>query len=131
MSDELTFLTYTVLLTALLWVPYILNQISVQGLVNAVGYQDNPAPLAGWAQRLKAAHYNGVENLAVFAPLVIIVEILQISSSANAVSCMVYFYARLVHALSYTFAIPWVRTISFAISFLATIGIVYQILTAF
>ena len=131
MSDELTFLTYTVLLTALLWVPYILNQISVQGLVNAVGYQDNPAPLASWAQRLKAAHYNGVENLAVFAPLVIIVEILQISSSATVVSCMVYFYARLVHALSYTFAIPWVRTISFAISFFATIGIAYQILTAF
>ena len=80
MSDELTFLTYVVLLTALLWVPYILNQISAQGLVNAVGYQDNPAALASWAQRLKAAHYNAAENLVVFAPLVIIVEILQISS---------------------------------------------------
>ena len=131
MSDELTFLTYVVLLTALLWVPYILNQISAQGLVNAVGYQDNPAALASWAQRLKAAHYNAVENLVVFAPLVIIVEILQISSSVTAISCMVYFYARLVHALSYTFAIPWVRTISFAVSFFATIGIAYQVLTAF
>ena len=131
MSDELTFLTYVVLLTALLWVPYILNQISAQGLGNAVGYQDNPAALASWAQRLKAAHYNAVENLVVFAPLEIIVEILQNSSSATAISCMVYFYARLVHALSYTFAIPWVRTISFAVSFFATIGIAYQVLTAF
>ncbi|NKB31481.1 MAG: hypothetical protein GKR91_00065 [Pseudomonadales bacterium] len=130
MSDELTFLTYTILLTALMWVPYILNQISVQGLVNAVGYQENPAPLAGWAQRLKSAHYNAVENLVLFAPLVIMVEIMQISSAATAISCMVFFIARIVHALSYTFAIPWVRTLSFAVSFFAIIGIAFQVLTA-
>ena len=63
MSDELTYLTYTALLTALLWVPYILNQISTLGLLNALGYPENANPGADWARRLKAAHYNAVENL--------------------------------------------------------------------
>ncbi len=130
MSDELSYLTYTILLTLFMWVPYILNRVAVQGLVNAVGYQENPAPQADWAQRLQAAHYNAVENLVIFAPLVIIVEILQISSAATAISCMVYFFARIVHALCYTFAIPWVRTLSFALGWLATAGIAYQVLTA-
>lgn len=130
MSDELTFLTYTIILTACLWVPYILNQISVQGLVNAVGYQENPQPLAPWAQRMKAAHYNAVENLVLFAPLIMIVEYEGISTAATAISSMVFFIARIVHALSYTFAIPWVRTLSFAVSFFAIVGIIYQILTA-
>ena len=131
MSAELSFLTYTIILTIFLWVPYILNLISVGGVINAVSYPENPAPLAGWAQRLKAAHYNAVENLVAFAPLVIIVEISGISSGATALCCAVYFITRIVHALSYTFAIPWLRTISFAISFFAMLGIVYQILTAF
>lgn len=131
MSAELSFLTYSILLTIFLWVPYILNLISVGGLINAVSFPENPAPLADWAKRLKSAHYNAVENLVAFAPLVIVVEILEINSGATELSCLIYFIARIVHAFSYTFAIPWVRTISFAISFFAMMGIAYQILTAF
>jgi len=32
---------------------------------------------------------------------------------------MIYFWARVVHALAYTFAVPWVRTLSFAVAFFA------------
>ena len=67
MSDELTYLTYTAILTVLLWVPYILNQISTLGLLNALGYPENANPGADWARRLKAAHYNAVENLVVLS----------------------------------------------------------------
>jgi MAPEG family len=57
-----------------LWVPYVLNEILVRGLVDAVGYPENPKPLAKWAQRLRAAHYNTVENLVVFAALVLVAQ---------------------------------------------------------
>jgi uncharacterized MAPEG superfamily protein len=130
MSDEISYLTYTALFTALLWVPYVLNRISVLGLLSALGYPENPSPGADWAIRLKAVHSNGVENLVVFAPLVLIVEITGISSAATALSCMIFFYARIVHALSYTFAVPYVRTLSFAVSFFAMMGIAWQIITA-
>lgn len=127
MSDELAILAHTILFTALMWVPYILNQIAVRGLVNAVGYDPNPAPLADWAVRLKAAHYNAVENLVIFAPLILMVEILDIGTIATSMSAMVYLIARIVHAITYTLAIPYLRTLSFAVSWLSILCIIWQL----
>ena len=46
MTSELMSLTWVVALSAVMWIPYIFNTIMVQGLVDAVGYPDNPKPLA-------------------------------------------------------------------------------------
>ena len=117
MNAELTSLAMVTVLTALLWVPYILNEIMVRGVVDAVGYPENPKPLAKWAQRLKAAHYNAVENLVVFAALVLIAQAIGMHSAAIASAACVYFWARVVHAAAYTFGIPWVRTLAFVVGF--------------
>jgi len=115
MSIELRYLALVTVLTGLTWVPYILNTITVQGLVNAVGYPENPKPLAPWARRMKLAHYNSVENLVVFASLVLVAHAAGLSNAAIASSATVYFWARVVHLAAYTFAIPWVRTAAFAV----------------
>jgi len=115
MSIELRYLALVTVLTGLTWVPYILNTIVVQGLVNAVGYPENPKPLAPWARRMKLAHYNSVENLVVFASLVLVAHAAGLSNAAIASSATVYFWARVVHLAAYTFAIPWVRTAAFAV----------------
>ena len=128
MTTELTYLTWVTLLTALLWIPYILNTIMVRGLIDAVGYPENPKPLAAWAARMKSAHYNAVENLVVFAVLVLIVQAAGLNNDATATACMVYFWARIVHALAYTFGIPWVRTLAFAVGFVCQLVLVVQIL---
>ena len=130
MSTELLYLTYITLLTAVCWIPYILNTVAVRGLSDAVGYPENPEPLASWAQRLKGAHSNAVENLVVFAALVLTANALDIHSEATAVSCVVYFWARLVHMIVYALGIPWLRTVSFAVAFAAQICIAYQILAS-
>ena len=70
MTPELTSLTWILALQLVMWVPYILNMIVVRGLIDAVGYPDDPKPMAQWAERMKKAHYNSVENLVVFAALV-------------------------------------------------------------
>jgi uncharacterized MAPEG superfamily protein len=113
MSPELRYLVLVCVLTGLLWVPYILNEILVRGVVDAVGYPEHPKPLAPWAQRLKAAHYNAVENLVVFAPLVLVAVAAGIHAPAIATAACVYFWARVVHAAAYTLAVPWVRTLAF------------------
>ena len=117
MNTELRYLALVSVLTGLLWVPYILNEIMVRGLLDAVGYPDNPRPLARWAQRLKAAHYNAVENLVVFAALVLVAGVAGIHDPAIATAAAVYFWARVVHAAAYTLAVPWVRTLSFVVGF--------------
>jgi len=128
MPVELRYLTYVAVLTALFWIPYILNEISVRGLMDAVGYPAAPKPLAPWAQRLKAAHYNGVENLVVFAALVLTAHALGVHSAAVAGSAIVYFWARVVHAVVYALGIPWLRTLSFAVAWGCQICIAWQIL---
>ena len=128
MSVELKYLTWTALLTALMWVPYILNTIVVRGLIDAVGYPANPKPLAPWATRMKAAHYNAVENLVVFAALVLVANALKIPGEATALACATYFWARVVHLAAYTFGIPWVRTLAFAVGFACQVVLAWKIL---
>ena len=122
MTTELYYLFLTAVLTVLLWVPYILNQIAVRGLSNAVGYPENPAPLSPWAARLKAAHYNAVEGLVVFAILVLVAHAAGVSDAATQMSVKVYFWARVVHLVSFTLGIPWVRTLSFFAGWIACVA---------
>ena len=130
MNAELRYLTLVSMLTGLLWVPYILNEIMVRGLVDAVGYPENPKPLAKWAQRLKSAHYNAVENLVVFAALVLVAELAGVHTAALATAAMFYFWARVVHAAAYTLAIPWLRTAAFVVGAVMYLWIGCEILRA-
>ena len=128
MKTELMYLTYVAALTGLLWVPYILDRVAVRGLLEAVGYPENPKPQSPWAQRLMKAHANAVENLVVFATLVLAAHALGVTSTAIATACIVYFWARVVHVLSYTFAVAWVRPLAFTVGFIAQAFIAWQIL---
>jgi uncharacterized MAPEG superfamily protein len=129
MTVELKYLAFVTVLTGLMWVPYILNEIMVRGVVDAVGYPDNPKPLAAWARRMKAAHYNAVENLVVFAALVLTAHAAGISRPAIAASAIAYFWARVVHFAAYTFAVPWVRTLAFVVGVGAQLCIAWHILS--
>jgi len=128
MKTELFYLALVTAFTGLLWVPYIIDRTMVRGLMDAVGYPDNPKPQSPWAQRLMKAHDNAVENLVVFAALVLVAQAAGISNAAIATSSIVYFWARVVHAASYTLGIPWVRTLSFVAGFLSQACIAWHIL---
>lgn len=128
MKIELWYLVCVTVFTGLLWVPYILDRVLVRGLIDAVGYPDNPKPQSLWAVRLMRAHANAVENLVVFAALVLAAHALGVSNNAIATAAMVYFWARVVHTVVYTFGIPWLRTLSFTVGFLCQAVIAWQIL---
>lgn len=128
MTLELKYLVLVTTLTALLWVPYILNRIAVRGLADTVGYPDNPKPMSGWAERLQAAHANAVENLVVFAALALAADAMGVSNEATVLACTTYFWARLVHAVAHTFGIPWVRTLAFTVGFVCQATLAWQLL---
>jgi len=120
MTKELYWLMWTLVLTGVLWVPYILDRIMVRGVMGAMA---NPSPndlsQAPWARRMMAAHTNAVENLVVFAPLVLVAHVLNVHSPATILACQLYFWARLVHVVVYTGGIPVLRTLAFAGGFIA------------
>jgi uncharacterized MAPEG superfamily protein len=128
MKTELLYLVLVTVLTALLWIPYILDRIATWGLMDAVGYPENPKPQSGWAIRMKKAHANAVENLIVFAALVLVAHALGVSNAATAGACVVYFWARVVHLAAYTFKVPWVRTLGFVAGWVCQMVIAWQIL---
>ena len=128
MSKELLWLTLTVILTGVLWVPYILDRIMVRGLMGAMANPSrNDKPQTPWAQRLYFAHTNAVENLAIFAPLVLILDAQGHSTEATATACAVYFWARLVHVIVYTVGVPVLRTLAFAAGFAAQVVLVLAV----
>ena len=127
MKAEMTYLVWVTILTALIWIPYVLDRIAVWGLTDTVGYPEAPKVQSPWARRMKAAHANAVENLIVFATLVLVANAVGISNSATAFAASLYFWARLVHVVSYTFALPWVRTLAFAGGFAAQAIFAWQL----
>lgn len=128
MTHELHYLSLVTAFTALLWVPYILNALMVRGLIEAVGYPADPKPLAPWATRLKAAHYNAIENLVVFAALVLTAHSAGVLNNVTLYATEAYFWARVVHAVVYAMAIPWARTLSFTVGWLCCMAIAVQLL---
>jgi uncharacterized MAPEG superfamily protein len=118
---ELHYLAASAALALLMWVPYVLNRTMVLGLTDTVGYPTNPKPLAPWADRLKKAHANHIENLVPFAAIVLVANATGLSGPATATAAAVFFYARVVHALAYTFAIPWLRTLAFTAGWAAMV----------
>lgn len=129
MTTELYWLTLTAFMTALFWMPYVLNRIAMTGLGGALaGSAPDSNALSVWAQRAIRAHGNAVENFAIFAPLVLTAHILGVSNTATRTAVVVYFFARLLHFLAYSAGIPAARTLTFTAGWLAQIAIIASIL---
>ncbi len=129
MTEELYWLILTTLMTSLFWVPYILNRIAVRGLMGGMA---NPSPddkpQTPWAERAMLAHKNAVENLVLFAPLAIATHVMGVGTELTATMSMVFFFARLVHFVVYAAGIPVVRTLAFAVGFLAELILALNLL---
>src|ERR1051325_4421604 len=128
MSKELYWLILIVAMTGLLWVPYILDRIMVRGTMGAMANPSpNDRPQSAWAQRMNAAHANTVENLVVFAPLVLTAQALNIHTGSTAFAFALFFWCRLGYVAVYTAGIPVVRTLAFTGGFVAQVILVLAI----
>jgi len=129
MKTELFWLTLTTTMTGLFWMPYVVNRIVEDGVWTALRNPnfDHP-PKAKWAGRMMHAHTNAVENLVVFAPLVLTLAILGISTPATVGASAMYFWLRAAHFMVYSLGVPLIRTVLFLAGFLAQMIIALAIL---
>ena len=120
LSPELQSVAMSAMLTGILWIPIIVNRLIEMGPWKALkNPEPDVRPHANWAYRLASAHRNAIENLAVFAPLAIMVHMLGANNVLTATAASVFFMSRVAHALIYTFGIPLLRTIAFVVGFWA------------
>ena len=127
MTTELNMLVLTAIVTALLWVPYILIHIVNNGLVVALTYTADGQPLPDWATRLKKAHANAIENLPIFAIAVLVAHAVGVSNDITVLAAQTYLVARVLHAIGYTTNLPLARTLTFAAGWAATFAIFWEI----
>jgi uncharacterized MAPEG superfamily protein len=128
MTPDLRYLAFTALLTAALWIPYVVAQVSTHGPLRRPNYVDptaRPVPLCG--RRADRAHLNAVEAFAPFAALVLVAHVTGKANAATAVCSAAFFWLRVAHATVYLLGIPYLRTILFTLGFLAVAGIFWQL----
>lgn len=129
MSTDLSMLAWTSGFTSILWIPYILARMGKYGVVATVGHEAVDKPLAGWANRARKAHNNAIENLAIFAALVLAAHVTGATNDATAAASVAYLIARLVHFPVYVAGIPYLRTLAFTVGWLSQVCIFFQIVT--
>ena len=123
-TPELYALTVIATATVLMWVPYTLARIATRGLMAAMANPDPSYPAdPAWAERARRAHANAIENLAVFAPLVLIAAVTGVSTPATIIAAKLYVAGRLAHYVVYALGIPVLRTLSFFVGVGATLTI--------
>ncbi|MGB8330315.1 MAG: MAPEG family protein [Polyangiales bacterium] len=128
--NSLQWLAASAILTALFWVPYILERMVSLGVVGALKPVDPEDELKQrlWARRAKRAHYNAVENLVVFATLVLVAQAMGKGENAQLLfATQMYFWARLVHYPALTMGWPGVRTVAFLVGFAAQVIVALNI----
>jgi uncharacterized MAPEG superfamily protein len=123
-TSELHALAFITTVTALMWVPYVCGRMSTFGILAPIGNPGPDYPVdAPWMDRARRAHANAVENLAVFAPLVLIAAMVGLSTPVTAAAAWTYVVARLVHFVIYTAGIPYIRTLAFLVGACSTLAI--------
>ena len=128
MTTDLRYLAYTALLTALLWIPYVVAQVSTNGFLKPANYTDpTPRPLPAWGKRADRALMNAVETFAPFAALVIVAQLAGKADPMTATYAMAYFWLRLAHAVVYLLGIPFLRTLIFTGGVVCVVGIFIEV----
>ena len=129
MSPELKYLALTAMLTASLWIPYIVAQVVTNGFLSPQNYVDpTPRPVPLWGKRAERAYMNAVETFAPFAALVVLIQLTGKADSMTGFWAMSYFWLRVAHAIVFWAAIPYIRTIAFVLAYVCIIGLFVELM---
>ena len=128
MSVELTMLLYSVILMFVFIAIPATVAILANGLTTQAGARDSlPEPSVFYkrADRLRA---NMIENMMLFAPLVLIANAMDISTGTTVLGAQLFFFARLLHAVIYLAGWPLVRPLVYFVGLAGCIMIAVAIL---
>src|SRR3984885_11303935 len=129
MSTDLKYLALTAMLTASLWIPYVVAQVMTNGTLRPANYVDpTPRPLPPWGKRADRVYINAIETFAPFAALVILIQIAGKANAMTAFFAMSFFWLRVAHAIVYWAAIPYVRTIIFTLGYAVIVGLFVELM---
>jgi uncharacterized MAPEG superfamily protein len=128
MKPELTLLVWATLLTlaqALVAAQGAFNQV---GLGPLAGNREGMPEIKGWGGRAARAHRNMLENLVLFAALVLVAVVAGKTNDKTLLGAQIFFWARVAYAGIYVAGISWLRTGAWFVSVVGLVLIVLQLL---
>ena len=128
MKPELAILIWAVLLTFVQMLVAVMGATLQVGLPALAANREGLAPCTGWAGRAARAHHNMLENLVLFAALVLVAVAAGRTNSTTLIGAQLFFWARLAYALAYLAGIPWLRTALWVVSVVGLALIFSQVL---
>ena len=126
MTAELIMLFWAVVLTFLQVIATVILCNIQASPTELAGNRDTFVP-EGIAGRASRAHRNMLENLPLFASLVLIVHVAGLNSDTSILGAQIFVIARLAFAIIYIIGIPWIRTAAFLISVVGLVMVSWPI----
>ena len=127
MKPELTLLLWSVLLA------FVQMLVAVQGAMGQVGLmplfsnREGLPEIKGWGGRAARAHRNMLENLVLFAALVLVLAVSGKSNSTTVLGAQLFFWGRVAYAAIYVAGIAYLRTAAWAVSIIGLVLIFLQL----
>lgn len=116
MTPEITYLLWSTILTFVLIMIPAGNALITNGADAQAGARDNLPEPSVFNKRASRLSANMLENMMLFAPLVLIANATNVSTENTVLGAQIFFYARLVHAVVYLAGWPKIRPVIWFIS---------------
>jgi uncharacterized MAPEG superfamily protein len=127
MKPELNLLVWSVVLTVVQMLVAAQAAFNKVGLMALVGNREGMPEITGWGGRASRAHWNMLENLVLFASLVLVAVAAGKTNDMTLLGAQLFFWARLAYAVIYVAGIIWVRTLAWLISVVGLVLIFAQL----
>ena len=130
MSPDLKYLLFSVILTFVQMLVAAMGANQAVGLNTLAGNREGLPEIKGWAGRAKRAHLNMVENMVLFAALVLIAAVAGKANAMTAMGAAIFFWSRVAYAVIYVAGIAWLRTLAWFVSVIGMVLIAIELLKA-
>ena len=116
MKAELILLAWATVLTLVQAVIAVQGAMMQVGLPTLAGNREGMPEIKGWGGRAARAHKNMIENMVLFAALVLAAVVAGKTNDMTLLGAQIFLYARIAYALVYIAGLPWVRTAVWGVS---------------
>ena len=116
MKPELMLLVWAAVLTLVQAVVAVQGALMQVGLPTLAGNREGMPEIKGWGGRAARAHRNMLENLVLFAVLVLAAVVAGKTNDTTLLGAQIFLCARIAYVLVYLAGLPWVRTAVWGVS---------------
>jgi uncharacterized MAPEG superfamily protein len=127
MAPELTLLGWCVALAIVQMLIAVQGSMNQVGLMGLIGNREGFPEIKGWGGRAMRAHRNMIENLVLFAAVVLAVVAAGKTSGTTLLGAQIFFWARVAYAGVYLAGIPWVRTGAWTVSVIGLLMVLWPL----